>query len=652
MTSQQTDFDTAIVRERGEEQPRFDGRNKPERPEFGQRLNPALDPQSRRQLARRVKWMMALGVIALAYYTLSYFYPAFKSAGAGLDFTKPWLITSDQLVKLDAVKEPFFVAIMTITMFFATIVARFIAGALTMYARIYPRYREAVEALRDWIVAGGIAGLFTLGFIAAIKAYTRQTYGQQWIEAIRLENLNPHKLTPEQWHILRLYEGDPGDDILLFLQYRAPLMLVATLIGVLLARLIAIKHEPNRGPGIFVFRILVQSVITVAIYPTLNRSLDWLVTNVPWLSPASLVAGSACIAVPFGVLIWAALQDRAVQKLQQDGVRAKAGDVALTVTVIGGRESGKTTFLLGSYHEWTSNPELIRDQEKGSIVISPVDRTDEGLSKASDALYGNSMRNKMPQLPPPTRIKEHYLFDLFYDHDSERTRIARFNYLDYPGSVATDESTDAAAMEAYWRQISHTDALIIVVDMACVRAGIPENEFRVLNTGLSDSIDKILQHNGRRRVVPVCFVLTKCDEYADEDGRFDFGQIMTAFENSPYGPWPTRWAQKSDDLGPRVNVQQVWPTSAVKYSVFVEVNGQPDRKQKKQVAPPPRVIMPVNCAAPLLWLSAKTLQYNITLAWDIQTLILGSNKALRRQEDAIDAMETIANTLRRKIMRS
>jgi hypothetical protein len=192
--------------------------------------------------------------------------------------------------------------------------------------------------------------------------------------------------------------------------------------------------------------------------------------------------------------------------------------------------------------------------------------------------------------------------------------------------------------------VDKADGVLFVADMSAVRRG-QRDDYMEIKRAYRTVMERLVARNGRNRVVPIALVLTKCDEYVDQNtGGLNHRAIEQGLWAYGFNDIAPEWAQMNDEAGPGFVEFTQWTTSAITFSRPKEgPDGNWDFTQPFDIAPPPPPIMPSNCAAPLLWLSAKVLRWNVTMFSDLRSFLLGHSPKSRRHIDAALELERVAN---------
>lgn len=555
-----------------------------------QRPSPALDPIARGRVSQLAKWgLLVCALLAFLCMPTSLFnYRAVEEGGSG--FSQTYYLT------------------VAIT---ATIFAAVIATGLprTLLPMVFGRWGDASEAFRDWLIVGVVNGLLYGGIIFAIK----------------LGNIN-------------LPSEDFGD----WLKFRLPLVAVSSLIAVFIGRFMALRQEGIVGGGAAgaIWQTIVQAILTGLLVRPLELGIIGL-TGASKFVPLMLGTGAViCGAAALGIITWASTADAKLMSLRgrgRSGVN-DGGPVDMTLTVIGGRESGKTVLLAAAFYEWTT-------QGLGNLRITPAEDTKgdgnssiRSLEMVAKELYVNQ------QFPVGTVSTQNLPFELWMDDE----KVARFTFLDYPGGAIAGNVADRRYVEEFYQRVQDTDGIILIADASYVRRGRKEQDWIDVRNAYREVMQRITKRNGKNRVIPVALVMTKCDEYVDANtGHIDMGALVAGMEDFEYTSLEDEWRAMAQKDGPGFAEFTTWVTSAISYSQpQLDRNGLPDYTKPFEIAPPPPPIKPTGCASPLLWMTSKVMRWNYTIYADIRRFIMGASPKERNRVEAILEMERVSEQRR------
>ncbi|MES2462329.1 MAG: hypothetical protein V4671_17210 [Armatimonadota bacterium] len=550
-----------------------------------QRPSPVLDPLNRMRTSRLAKWGL-LGSILLFFAWL----PFVPTKGTPASF----------------------LALVTSATVFASIIATGLPRLLA--PRLFGKWHEPVEALRDWLLVGVATGFLYFGFIrvAVVSGFGPSSAA-----------------TTEEW-----------------LKWRLPLLMFASILAVFAARSLAIRRESivSSGAGVAALQIVVQAVLIALLERPLEQGLAALTRSNPSLSMIFGLLALVLFLGSVGIIFWAATADENISNLKRrraTGVVDGTSPVELTLTVVGGRESGKTVLLAGAFYEWsTQNLGNLRITPAAAGAIDPLGAVSGGgnpvvsLDDVARELYINY------QFPVGTVSSQSLPFDLSLGQD----KVARFSFLDYPGGAIAGRVADSRVVNEFWERVDDTDGLILIADMSYVRRNRKDTDWLEVRNAYRTVMQRLVDRNGKRRVVPVAMVLTKCDEFVDPNtGLIDMAQLEAGLKEFQYDELETEWRRMNAEHGPGFAEFTTWITSAITYSEPQKgPDGRPDPKRPYKLAPPPPTITPTGCASPLLWMTSKVMRWNVTLFADLGTFLFGSSPAVRRRIEAVLETERIA----------
>jgi hypothetical protein len=555
------------------------------------RPSPALDPIARSRVSRLAKWIMLVAILAFVAYLPGYFY------NSGL---------AQQALTGDVDRSPFFLAAVTAAAVFAAVLATGLPRLIL--PKLFGRWHEAVEALRDWMIVGLITGV--LYYLAVIGA-------RGW-------NFGPVAgvQTESEW-----------------MTFRLPLLLIAGVVGVFAARLLAIRREGLVANSVGV--AILQIVVQVALLGALEHPIEKYVRSLSMNGTLSYGLGwlaLLCAVTAVGIVSWAMAADANLSVVRRrrgaTGIEDGTGPVELTLTVIGGRESGKTVLLAAAFYEWST-------QHIGDLRITPAEGASAtgmagtaSLEDVARELYVNN------QFPVGTVSTQNLPFDLSLGHE----KIARFTFLDYPGGAIAGRVADSGVVQEFWERVEDTDGIVMIADMSYVRRAKKDSDWLEVRNAYRTVMQRLVDRNGKRRVVPVALVLTKCDEFIDHNtGHIDVAALEAGLKEFQYDELQEEWRRLNATNGPGFVEFTTWITSAITYSQpQIGVDGRPDYSRPFQIAPAPPSIAPTGCASPLLWMTSKVMRWNATMFYDISTFLFGYSPHVRQRVDAVLELERIA----------
>ncbi len=490
----------------------------------------------------------------------------------------------------------------------------------TLFPQVFGQWHDAAEAFRDWIVVGLCTGLLYGPGVALLR------------------NLQMPPRNPV--------------DFVDYLRYRSLLMFCCAAVGLLVARRIAVRREGllDDSGGKMIGKLLVQALTVSLIYYWFYHGME-TIYRLPSVVRVLGVAGQFSVLAAGAIMLWAWMADSRLMRLQAKhhttGI-AGAAPMDLTLTVIGGRESGKTTMMAGAFYEWYT-------QDLGALRIMPataeaesVEEGGEGSdNEGAEVLPGGDLRQVAVdlythnRLPPGTVSCQDLPFELWLENEC----VARFNLLDYPGGALVDAAPNPRDVEEFWYRAAQSDGIVLVADMSHARRGQRDDDWMDIMNRYKTVLQLVLERNGKNRVVPVALVLTKVDEYANEEpGTLDLDHLFARLSDFGYDQIEGTWRRLNRESGPACIEFSIWLTSAITYSQPARgKNGQPDYTRPFEISPPPPPIMPSGCASPMLWITSKVMRWNVTLFWDLKSFVFGPSPQRRRHIKAMLELEEQAN---------
>ncbi|GAB4452086.1 MAG: hypothetical protein OHK0029_02410 [Armatimonadaceae bacterium] len=562
-----------------------------------QRPSPALDPIARGNVARIAKWGLLAGILfAVLWLAAALFSQRIAQAAV------------EQGVDVFRAQSPsYFLALALAVTTLGTVVATGLPRLVL--SNVFGKWTDASEAFRDWLVVALLNGLLFAGLLAV------------------------GNMVRSDWALLGVGS---------WLPYRIPLLVVTTIISFLVGRALAIRQESiiSEGTGSAVWQTALQVVLVAILVPVFDQLVRPL-SAVPVMQFVFGTLAVVCLAGSLGTITWAASADANLMALRGRGRSGvdDGGPMDMTLTVIGGRESGKTVLLAAAFYEWST-------KGIGNLRISPSEEAMQSdtrsevsnLEMVAKELYVDN------QFPVGTVSTQNLPFDLWMGEE----RVAKFTFLDYPGGAIAGNVANKKFVEQFYERVEDTDGIVLIADMSYVRRASKEQDWLDVRNAYREVMRRIMARNGKRRVIPVALVLTKCDEFVDPNtGHIDMSSLEAGFEDFEYHTLQSEWVELSKGQGPGFAEFSTWMTSAITYSEPQrDRNGLPDYTKPFMIAPPPPPIKPTGCASPLLWMCAKVMRWNYTLFSDIRRFVMGSSPQVRRRAEAILEMERVAEDRR------
>lgn len=607
------------------------------------RPSPRLDPVRRAMLSSLAKWMLLLAGLLLFGFLVG--------------------ISRQQNSIGEGAGVSYYLAEHFISVLLATLVA--MGLPLILLPRVFWQSEDLTDAARKWMITGIVTATLFYGSILFTRQYAREQIYRNVSSGVlkeiansRLRNPNASAKTPVD--VLKGFAGynrnhpdkPPKTDPSLALyalfapdgwsewsRSRLPLALVCAFFGFLSVSLFSQRHNSSaRKRGRFLWQTLVQ-------VPLLGLPLFSIMGGVRIMMKSPLtpyiLGGFALILFLFslGVVCWAFSADRTLRALQREGkVTGVAGNaMQLTLTLLGGSSSGKTTLLAGAYRQWT-------EENTGQIEIIPDPQSPDSatLESVSDLIY-------IKKLFPPGNLSCSSMgFQLCLDGQT----IAYFTLLDYPGGVVSGDNPDPLAEAVFWNRVRHTDGLLLISDMSQIRRKQRYQDDSKVRRAYKTALQTVAKRNGANRIVPVALVHTKVDEYKASDDSIRYTDMSAGLESYGYLGLEEHWKEHTKPpKGPGISRYRTFFCSAIWYST-------PKKDSEEQIdtlAPygfsdvyQPK---PAGCLAPLLWICANAMRWNVTLYDDLTGWLWGGSRQAKKRMEAILEMESLANSMETKIRR-
>jgi hypothetical protein len=562
------------------------------------RPSPAYDPLLRAQISRTAKWLMLAAILLAIVWFPDILYVSPTRLMSSSDPGNTDLVWLDPSLRS--------LTLIGAASIYATVIATGLPRLL--FPGLFGKWTEAAEAMRDWLIVGVLTG--AVYFTLVLGAHQMQ------------------------------FGPASGGTFAQWLMFRAPLLLLSVVIGLVVARAFAIRRDGvlNGGFGMAAAQIGMQALVLVFLEPGFER----VFTSIPTTSiivPLIGICALLCALSAVGVLSWAFAADSHLSTIRRrrgaTGINDGVGPVSLTLTVIGGRESGKTVLMAAAFYEWsTQNIGNLRITPTSNRVTDSTAQAMENLEDVARELYVDN------HFPVGTVSTQNLPFDLSLGQE----KIASFTFLDYPGGAIAGRVADAQVAQDFWDRVDDTDGIVMIADMSYVRRATKDADWLEVRNAYRTVMQRIVDRNGKRRVVPVALVLTKCDEFIDpKTGRVDTAAIQAGLREFQYDELEAEWRRLNDHAGPNVVEFSTWITSAITYSQpQLGPDGKPDYKKPFEIAPPPPSLTPTGCASPLLWMTSKAMRWNVTLFYDLSKFIFGSTQRIRRRIEAVLELERIA----------
>lgn len=637
--------------------------------EGGMRPSPRLDYRKREALSSLAKWSLLI---------------------AGLLLFSFWAGVSRQQHKtLEGVDAPYYFVEHFLSVLLATLPA--MAMPRFLFPRLRNRDEDPVSLLRNWMVAGFATAALFYASLSPLRNYAEsqmlqipfpyfaalnpiKKFNNAVPDANKLIDAENKSKSPDKQkrritpiadslsalkymddHNANIEEGREPDknakiysdsNLYLYnvyaprvwshwLYYRMPLAILCALLGFLSVGLLS--HREGKSVGATIGITLLQVALLAALLYGVMQGVRLLLQNAA--APYVLGALSALLFLfSAGVLAWAFHVDRGVRRLQREGKETGiAGEgMQLTLTMVGGASSGKTCFLAGAFRQWS-------EEETGRIKIksNPQSGDSRNLESISDQLYSAKT------FPLGNISCSHYGFHLMLGEQV----VARFTILDYPGGVIAGDNPDPAAEPAFWKRVNQTDGVVLLADMSQIRRKFRYKDDPAVRRAYKDVLQKVALRNGANRVVPVALVLTKVDEYKDPiDEKIHYSDMRDGLEDYEYLALELHWTNlcKPPHGSGVVRFRRFFCSAIRRSSPHKDSDGHIDMKQPfgiHELYQP----KPEGCLAPLLWICANAMRWNVTLYDDLAGWLWGGSRKARKRMEAILELEALANSMATKI---
>ncbi len=596
-----------------------------------ERISPRLDPMRRMGLSSFAKWAFLMALI--------------MGMGCYVGISKN-LNTTPQKVE---------VAYYLVEHFASILLATFLGILLPTVASSGRNQQDTDPAsiARNAIIVGFIMGTLYYASILGLKAYAyphlpppNTSTSQSAVGGNPATNTNStSSLTdPDSKKYESMYLVQTPQE---WLRYRLPLALISAIIAFTCKELLAYRGSLKRENTFYlVFMNAVQIVILLSVLYPLMYAIRELM-KFPATAFALGAISAVSLASSVGVLLWGLSADSKLRELQKKGDR-RAGGIAgdgmqLTLTLVGGSSSGKTCFLAGAYQEWnTALPAqvAIESSTKDGIRDDIIE-----LDKIADHIYIDR------EFPIGTVGVRKFGFQLLYEEEV----FARFSILDYSGkavSGGTDsDDVDTESERELKKRIEQTDGLILIADMSQIRRNKPYNDMTRVRKAYQDTLRKVAHRNGNSRVVPVALVLTKVDEYKDpDDDSIRYRDMEGGLKSFGYLDYESKWkAFCQPPKGPGIVRFRRFFSSAIWHSTpHKDESGNEDKSIGYEIS---KALLPTpnGCLAPLLWICANTMRWNVTLYDDLAGWLWGGSRKAKRRMEVILELERLASSMETKV---
>jgi hypothetical protein len=515
----------------------------------------------------------------------------------------------------------------------STFLAAIVAFALPrlVFSNILGKWRDPVDAARDWLVTGFVTGIFSIIGISLARS---------------LPGMTREVIDPSKWWILS-----------------APIYAGASILGVMIAsrNTTSVTSNGGRSRRVHPLHLILQPILVCLLVRPLEQFFDnrWVrITNIDFVSG---FAAFIVLTIVLAVLMNAWAFDKRLQEAQggSRGVLSGSKPLELNITVVGGKSAGKTVFLAGAWWQW--NTELT-----GRIKIEPSTESagdlgmfvddDSEIDVVANSLYtgydpSEQGGSRFPQGTATTRL---FQFDMSYvEDDGRESKVATFRLLDYPGGALIRDGqsprggedmyeghVDPRITKSIYDYIDRSDAVLYIEDMSALRRGVRGKDTLHVMSTVKQVVDRVFKTSKQHRIVPLAVVMTKCDEFVDQSGAFDNKAIEKTIRSSQAVKIAEYWKKKSDTTTKFSRVRS-FKTTAITYSKPQRGSDGKDDMTRPFIPDEPPSIKPGNCLDPLLWLCRECMHWNVTAFADLKGFILGSSSLAEVQRDAIDELERI-----------
>ena len=201
--------------------------------------------------------------------------------------------------------------------------------------------------------------------------------------------------------------------------------------------------------------------------------------------------------------------------------------------MLGQSSAGKTTFMAALYHrmvegvyDYSMRYDVFSNYWYKKYQLNNNLYSLDEARKEENELKTVSLNVTKGIYPPPTAIRQEYLFKFKYKNYNE----IEFNWMDYRGGALMERSSHSSDMKELTEKIKNSDALIVFLDGAKLEEPIEKNErqFKRMVYLIKNAISSVTVANDT--YYPISFVLTKddiCSDVLDSEGfEFFYTNIM------------------------------------------------------------------------------------------------------------------------------
>ncbi len=345
------------------------------------------------------------------------------------------------------------------------------------------------------------------------------------------------------------------------------------------------------------------------------------------------------VLVIFSIALYAdsAIADKraiALQNRNQTGEKRGDGPMFLKIVVFGGPGSGKSTLLAGAMREFQRHiPSSFVTVENAHWAETEFDQFKQDVE---DPLYQHS------EWPSPTKMLNALHFEVWLNEDGERIKVAKLEFLDYPGGYIQGEGPNQTQREEFDAFAHFSDGVLFIADGHKLKLHQPEKGLVTIRNDFIKLLRRLAEVNGNHRVVPICLTVTKADEF------FEGTSPNVNRETVPREPI-NDGLQKLDIA----NLFEIWTKlcpSRVEYDKFATTAAtftEPgNRHEDAYILSGQPMPTPTGCAAPFYWTIAKVMRWNITLSSSIGMFIRGGNTNARAHLRTVCELERLADEWR------
>lgn len=195
--------------------------------------------------------------------------------------------------------------------------------------------------------------------------------------------------------------------------------------------------------------------------------------------------------------------------------------------MLGHSSAGKTTFMAALYYRmsqgiysYSMRYDWFANYWYKKYTLNKCHFSFEEAKKEEKDLKTFSQNVSKGIYPPPTAIRQEYIFKLKYKDYNEIS----FNWLDYRGGALMERSDQASDMKELMEKLKSSDALIVFLDGTKMEEPLQKNErqFRRMVYLIKNAMSSV--HVSADAYYPISFVITKddlCKDVLHSEG-FDF----------------------------------------------------------------------------------------------------------------------------------